>query len=142
MAKADATWNGTLTEGNGTMRLEGGYEGPYNFGSRFEGSGNGTNPEELIAGAHAGCFSMALSGALVKAGHQPERIDTTATVNLRKAEGGGFEIHRIRLSTTARVPGISEDDFQQAVQAAKAGCPVSKALAAVETIEAEGTLED
>ena len=140
MAKADATWNGTLTEGEGTMRLAGGYEGPYNFGSRFEDSGNGTNPEELIAGAHAGCFSMALSGALSKAGHQPEKIDTTATVNLRKVEGG-FEIHRIRLVTTARVPGISDEEFQQAAQGAKEGCPVSKALAAVETIELEATLE-
>ncbi len=141
MAKADATWNGTLTEGNGTMRLAGGYEGPYNFGSRFEDSGNGTNPEELIAGAHAGCFSMALSGGLVKAGYEPEKIETTATVNLRKAEGGGFEIHKIRLVTTAKVPGISEEEFQQAVQGAKEGCPVSKALASVETIEAEATLE-
>lgn len=140
MAKADATWNGTLTEGEGTMRLAGGYEGPYNFGSRFEDSGQGTNPEELIAGAHAGCFSMALSGALAKAGHNPERIDTTATVNLRKVEGG-FEIHKIRLVTTARVPGISEDEFQQAAQGAKEGCPVSKALAAVETIELDATLE-
>jgi osmotically inducible protein OsmC len=141
MAKADATWNGTLTEGEGTMRLAGGYEGPYNFGSRFEGKETGTNPEELIAGAHAGCFSMALSGALVKAGHQPESIDTTANVNLRKAEGGGFEIHQIRLVTRARVPGISEEEFQQAAQGAKEGCPVSKALAAVETIELEATLE-
>ena len=140
MAKADATWNGTLTEGEGTMRLAGGYEGPYNFGSRFEDSDTGTNPEELIAGAHAGCFSMALSGALSKAGHQPESIDTTATVNLRKVEGG-FEIHRIRLVTKARVPGISEEEFQQAAQGAKEGCPVSKALAAVETIELEATLE-
>ena len=140
MAKADATWNGTLTEGNGAMRLAGGYEGPYNFGSRFEDSGNGTNPEELIAGAHAGCFSMALSGALSKAGHQPESIDTSATVNLRKVEGG-FEIHKIRLVTKARVPGLSDDEFQQAAQGAKEGCPVSKALAAVETIELEATLE-
>ena len=140
MAKADATWNGTLTEGEGTMRLDGGYEGPYNFGSRFEDSGQGTNPEELIAAAHAGCFSMALSGVLSKAGHTPESIDTAATVNLRKVEGG-FEIHRIRLVTTARVPGISDDEFQQAAQGAKEGCPVSKALAAVETIELEATLE-
>ena len=141
MAKADATWNGTLTEGNGTMRLDGGYEGPYNFGSRFEDSGNGTNPEELIAGAHAGCFSMAFSGGLERAGFPPERIDTTATVNLRKKQGGGFEIHRIRLVSKARVPGISEEEFQKAAEAAKDGCPVSVALAAVETIEVEATLE-
>ncbi len=142
MAKADATWEGPIQEGSGTMRLgNGAYEGPYSFKSRFEGDESGTNPEELIAAAHAGCFSMALSGALSKAGHTPESIDTTATVNLRKAEGGGFEIHRIRLVTRARVPGISEEEFQQAVQGAKEGCPVSKALAAVETIEAEGTLE-
>ena len=123
------------------MRLDGGYEGPYNFGSRFEDSGNGTNPEELIAGAHAGCFSMAFAGALVKAGHQPESIETSATVNLRKAEGGGFEIHRIRLVTRGRVPGISDQEFQEAAEAAKQGCPVSKALAAVETIEVEATLQ-
>jgi osmotically inducible protein OsmC len=139
MAKADATWNGTLTEGEGTMRLAGGYEGPYNFGSRFEGKETGTNPEELIAGAHAGCFSMALSGALAKAGHQPESIETNATVSLRKVEGG-FEIHKIKLVTKARVPGVSEEDFQAAAEGAKAGCPVSKALAAVETIELEATL--
>ena len=140
MAKADATWNGTLTEGDGAMRLAGGYEGPYNFGSRFEDKDTGTNPEELIAGAHAGCYSMAFAGALGKAGHDPEKIETTATVNLRKVEGG-FEIHRIRLVTTARVPGISEDEFQQIAEAAKQGCPVSKALAAVETIEVDATLE-
>jgi osmotically inducible protein OsmC len=140
MAKADATWNGTLTEGNGTMRLAGGYEGPYNFGSRFEDSGQGTNPEELIAAAHAGCFSMALSGALSKAGHTPESIETSATVSLRKYEGG-FEIHKIRLVTTARVPGLEDAEFQEAAEGAKAGCPVSRALAAVETIELEATLE-
>lgn len=139
MAKADATWNGTISEGKGEMRLDGGYEGPYNFGSRFEDSGNGTNPEELIAGAHAGCFSMALAGILTRAGHEPESIDTSATVNLRKVEGG-FEIHRIRLVTKARVPGLGDDEFQQAARDAKDGCPVSKALAAVETIEVEATL--
>jgi osmotically inducible protein OsmC len=140
MAKADATWNGTITEGDGKMRLgNGGYEGPYSFKSRFE-DGEGTNPEELIAAAHAGCFSMALSGVLTKAGHTPESIDTAATVNLRKVEGG-FEIHKIRLVATARVPGLSDDEFQQAAQGAKEGCPVSKALAAVETIELEATLE-
>jgi osmotically inducible protein OsmC len=140
MAKADATWNGTLKEGKGTMRLAGGYEGPYSAASRFE-DGEGTNPEELIAGAHAGCFSMALSGQLSNAGYEPESIDTTATVSMRKAEGGGFEIHRIKLVTTARVPGVSDDEFQQLAGNAKTGCPVSKALAAVETIELEATLE-
>jgi osmotically inducible protein OsmC len=141
MAKADAKWNGTLTEGDGVMRLgDGAWEGPYNFGSRFEDSGEGTNPEELIAAAHAGCFSMALSGALGKAGHAPESVATNATVSLRKYEGG-FEIHKIRLVTTARVPGLEDGEFQEIAEAAKNGCPVSRALAAVETIELEATLE-
>jgi osmotically inducible protein OsmC len=140
MATADAKWEGTLTEGAGVMRLgNGGYEGPYSFQSRFE-DGEGTNPEELIAAAHAGCFSMALSGNLTKAGFTPESIETSATVSLRKYEGG-FEIHKIRLVTTARVPGIEDDAFQEAAAGAKAGCPVSRALAAVETIELEATLE-
>jgi len=141
MAKANASWNGTLTEGDGRMRLgNGAYEGPYSFKSRFE-DGEGTNPEELIAAAHAGCFSMALSGALTGAGHTPESIDTEATVSLRKVEGG-FEIHRIRLVTKARVPGLGDAEFQEAAQGAKDGCPVSQALAAVETIEVEATLQD
>jgi osmotically inducible protein OsmC len=121
------------------MRVaSGAYEGPYSFQSRFE-EGDGTNPEELIAGAHAGCFSMALSGELGRAGHEPESIETTATVHIDKVEGG-FGITRIELDTRARVPGIDADEFQRLAEAAKQNCPVSRALAAVETIELNAEL--
>jgi lipoyl-dependent peroxiredoxin len=137
--QANARWDGSLTEGDGTMRMaSGAYEGPYTFESRFE-EGAGTNPEELIAAAHAGCFSMALSGELGKAGHDAENVETKATVHLDK-EGEGFTIKRIDLRTRARVPGISEEEFQQIADGAKKGCPVSRALAAVETIELEAEL--
>ncbi|MEA2402389.1 MAG: lipoyl-dependent peroxiredoxin [Thermoleophilaceae bacterium] len=136
---ADARWEGSLTEGHGTMRVaSGAYEGPYSFQSRFE-EGDGTNPEELIAGAHAGCFSMALSGELGRAGHEPESIETTATVHIDKVEGG-FGITRIELDTRARVPGIDADEFQRLAESAKQNCPVSRALAAVETIELNAEL--
>ena len=141
MAKrtANARWDGSLTEGNGTMRLgSGAYEGDYSFQSRFE-EGEGTNPEELIAAAHAGCFSMALSAGLGQAGHNAESIETEATVHLEK-EGEGFAIKRIELSSRARVPGISEEEFQEQAEGAKKGCPVSKALAAVESIELDAQL--
>jgi lipoyl-dependent peroxiredoxin len=131
---ASAAWDGSLTEGNGTMRMaSGAYEGPYSFQSRFE-EGDGTNPEELIAAAHAGCFSMALSAELGRAGHDPESVETDATVHLDK-EGDGFAIKRIELRTRARVPDIAEEEFQEIAEAAKKGCPVSQALAAVESIE-------
>ena len=127
--KADARWDGSLQEGHGTMRMAtGSYEGPYSFQSRFE-EGDGTNPEELIAAAHAGCFSMALSGELGGAGHDPQSVETTATVHIEKADPG-FKITRIELDTRARVPGIDEEEFQRKVEAAKVGCPVSQALAA------------
>jgi osmotically inducible protein OsmC len=129
---ANARWEGGLKDGKGSMRLGGGaFEGQYSFSSRFE-EGTGTNPEELIAAAHAGCFSMALSAGLERAGHSPNSVETEAKVHLSPADGGGFRISRIDLVTTAAVPGIEEDAFQQAAQAAKEGCPVSKALAAVE----------
>ena len=128
--KAEARWDGSLTEGNGTMRLATGtYDGPYSFQSRFE-EGDGTNPEELIAGAHAGCFSMALAAGLGRAGFEPKRVHTTAKVHLEKVEGG-FAIDRIDLNTEAAVPGIDEATFQQQAESAKANCPVSKALSAV-----------
>jgi lipoyl-dependent peroxiredoxin len=137
---ADATWNGSLQEGEGTMRMaSGSYEGPYSFQSRFE-EGDGTNPEELIAAAHAGCFSMALSGELGGRGAEPESVRTEARVQFLK-QGAGWAITRIELITNARVSGIDEDAFQQAVQAAKEGCPVSKALAAVGEITVDATLE-
>jgi osmotically inducible protein OsmC len=136
---ADARWEGSLQDGQGTMRLgTGAYEGAYSFQSRFE-EGEGTNPEELIAAAHAGCFSMALSGALGKAGYVPESVETTATVRLEKV-GDGFGITRIDLATRARVPGIDRGEFERQAEGAKNGCPVSKALAAVETIELEAEL--
>ena len=136
---ASAVWNGSLTEGNGTMGMgSGAYEGPYSFQSRFE-EGDGTNPEELIAAAHAGCFSMALSAELGKAGYEPESVETEATVHIEK-EGEGFAIKRIELRSRARVPGISEEEFQEQAEAAKEGCPVSLALAAVESIELDAEL--
>jgi lipoyl-dependent peroxiredoxin len=136
---AEARWDGSLQEGNGTMRMaSGAYEGPYSFQSRFE-EGEGTNPEELIAAAHAGCFSMALSLALGQAGHSAESVETTATVHLDKV-GDGFGITRIELDTRARVPGVSDDEFQQVAEAAKKGCPVSQALAAVDSIELRASL--
>ena len=138
--KASARWEGSLQEGNGTMRLAtGSYEGPYSFQSRFE-EGDGTNPEELIAAAHAGCFSMALSLVLGNAGYEPEGIDTEATVQIDKV-GDGFKITRIVLNTRARVPGIDEEEFQKHAEAAKEGCPVSQALGAVETIDLKAQLQ-
>ena len=137
--RADARWDGSLENGNGTMRMaSGAYEGPYTFESRFE-EGEGTNPEELIAAAHAGCFSMALSGDLGQAGHEVESVETNATVHVDKIEGG-FEISRIELATTARVPGIAEDEFQQIAEGAKKGCPVSRALGGVGSIELKAVL--
>ncbi|MBO0870356.1 MAG: OsmC family protein [Micromonosporaceae bacterium] len=128
---SSAQWQGTLREGAGTMRLgSGAYEGQYSFKSRFE-SGDGTNPEELIAAAHAGCYSMALSNMLSQAGHPPTSVRTTAAVHLGPVEGG-FAITRIDLDTTGEVPGINETEFLKHAEAAKAGCPVSKALSAVE----------
>ncbi len=122
-----AEWKGTLKEGAGAMKLgSGAYEGPFTFASRFE-SGPGTNPEELIGAAHAGCFSMFLSALLSKEGFVPT-IRTTAKVHL----GAGPTINLIELETEAEVPGIDEEKFQQLAQDAKKGCPVSKALAGPE----------
>jgi lipoyl-dependent peroxiredoxin len=136
---ANARWDGSLQEGAGTMRMaSGSYEGPYSFQSRFE-EGDGTNPEELIAAAHAGCFSMALSGELGRSGHEVESVETEARVHLEEVEGG-FAIKRIELRTRASVPGIDDDDFQKHAKAAKEGCPVSQALAAVESIELDAQL--
>ena len=124
---SSAEWKGTLKEGAGTMKLaSGAYEGPYTFASRFE-SGKGTNPEELIGAAHAGCFSMALSSALTKEGFKPTSIRTTATVHLNEGT-----INLIELDTEAVVPGLSDEVFQEKAAGAKQNCPVSKALAATE----------
>lgn len=126
--KADAVWEGDIRGGNGKVSLgSGAFEGRYSFGSRFE-EGAGTNPEELIGAAHAGCFSMALSGGLGRGGHTPKRIATTARVHIEKV-GEGFSITRIELDCQAEVPGIDEATFQEFANKAKEGCPVSKALA-------------
>lgn len=136
---AEATWNGGLKGGNGTMRMaSGAYEGQYSFTSRFE-EGTGTNPEELIAAAHAGCFSMALSGDLERAGYPPEQVSTTARVHLNRGESG-FRINRIHLETEAVVPGLDDATFQEIAEKAKKGCPVSQALAAVEEITLDAKL--
>jgi len=125
---SEAEWKGNLREGQGTMKLgSGAFEGRYSFPSRFE-SGQGTNPEELIGAAHAGCFSMALAAGLSKAGFTPSRVHTTAKVHLEQVEGG-FAITKIELATEAQIPGIDNSTFQQQAEAAKKNCPVSKALA-------------
>ena len=132
-----AQWNGTLKDGKGTVSLgSGAYDGQYSFSSRFE-SGTGTNPEELIAAAHAGCFSMALSAQLGKAGFTPTRISSDAKVHLEKV-GEGFSITKIELVTEGVVPGIDEATFLEHAEGAKKGCPVSRALGAVEiTLDAK-----
>jgi osmotically inducible protein OsmC len=136
---SEAEWRGDLRQGKGTVKLgSGAFEGSYSFPSRFE-TGQGTNPEELIGAAHAGCFSMALSAGLSGAGHPPTRVHTTARVHLDK-QGQGFAITRIELETEAEVPGIDEAAFQEQAKAAKAGCPVSKALAGTE-ISLKATLK-
>jgi osmotically inducible protein OsmC len=128
---ANAVWEGDLKGGQGKVALgSGAFEGRYSFGSRFEEAG-GTNPEELIGAAHAGCFSMALAAGLGRAGHSPKRVATTAKVHLEKV-GEGFKITRIELDNESEVPGIDEATFQEQARKAKEGCPVSQALAGVE----------
>jgi osmotically inducible protein OsmC len=129
--KSNAEWRGDLKTGAGTVALgSGAYTGPYSFQSRFE-SGTGTNPEELIAAAHAGCYSMAFSFAISLAGYAPERAHTTASVKLEPAVGGGFAITGIDLVMEAVIPKIEDTQFQAIAADAKANCPVSKALASV-----------
>ena len=131
MAKATAKWTGTLKEGAGTMKgASGHFDAPFTFVSRFEGAAAGTNPEELIGAAHAGCFSMFLAAQLTTAGHPPASIETTATVHL----GAGPAIIKIELETVADVPGVPEALFNEKVDFAKKNCPVSKALASVPDI--------
>jgi osmotically inducible protein OsmC len=114
----------------------GAWEGPYSFKSRFE-DGAGTNPEELIAAAHAGCYSMALAAALTKAGNPPKRVETKAKVDLRK-EAEGFRIAKIHLTTSANVPGIDSGKFREIAEQAKINCPVSKVLSGAEiTLDAK-----
>src|SRR5712672_2491187 len=131
MAKrtASAVWEGTLREGKGTVKLgSGAFEGAYSFASRFE-EGQGTNPEELIGAAHAGCFSMALSMMLGMAGLTVEKIETHADITLDKV-GEGFEITASHLTVKAKIPGATAAQFQEIAGKAKAGCPVSKLLKA------------
>jgi osmotically inducible protein OsmC len=137
--KADAQWEGTLQDGKGVMRLGGGaYEGPYSFTSRFE-DGSGTNPEELIAAAHAGCFSMALSGILSRNGFTPNRVSTTASVHLDKTDEG-FRVRRIDLKTEADIPGIDAAKFDELANTAKSTCPISVLLGGSAEITLEATL--
>ena len=136
---AHAEWNGSIGEGSGTMALgSGAFEGKYSFKSRME-DGPGTNPEELIGAAHAGCFSMALSVVLGAGGHEPESIKTDAKVRFDK-EGDGFAITSVALTTRAKVPGMDNDAFLKAAEDAKANCPVSKALTGTE-ISLDAALE-
>jgi osmotically inducible protein OsmC len=129
LRKAEAEWKGNITDGSGNLKLgSGAFEGTYSFASRFGEGEKATNPEELIGAAHAGCFTMALDGALTKAGYVPERLHTSASVRLDKA-GEGFEITGITLELSGDVPGLTRDDFERFAHEAKANCPVSKALA-------------
>jgi len=126
---AEAVWGGSLMEGKGTITTGSkAFSGSYDWKGR-SGEGAGTNPEELLGAAHAGCFSMALSHQLAQAGHPPTRIHTTARVSFEK-QGEGFAITKIELNTNAQVPGIDDAKFQKLASAAKEGCPVSKALKA------------
>src|SRR5258708_2537571 len=124
---ASAQWRGDLKNGKGNISTASGVlsNTPYSFQSRFE-HGQGTNPEELLAAAHAGCFTMAVSGQFTRAGLKPDSIETTCTITLEQVEGGGFGITESHLELTAKVPGATDESFEQATQAAKAGCPVSK----------------
>ncbi len=134
---AEAEWKGDLKSGTGTMRSETGtVDGQYSFASRFE-EGTGTNPEELIAAAHAGCYSMALSNMLATAGHTPDSVHTTARVHIGPVDDG-VAITRIDLTCRAEVPGLTAEAFAEHAENAKTGCPVSVALKAVDiTLDAE-----
>ncbi|HEX7076853.1 MAG TPA: OsmC family protein [Candidatus Eisenbacteria bacterium] len=137
--KGSAVWRGGLKDGKGTVSTESGVlaDAAYSFGTRFE-NGKGTNPEELIAAAHAGCFSMALSAELGAVGLTPESVRTTAAVTLEKTDAG-FTVTRSHLSSVARIPGADRAKFDAAAAKAKAGCPISRLLTATITLEA--TLE-
>jgi len=136
LRKASAVWNGSLKEGKGTISTESKVlsNAQYSFSTRFE-NGIGTNPEELVAAAHAGCFSMALSAQLGNAGITPESIETTAAVTLEKVEAG-FTVTKIHLDVTAKIPGADAAAFEKAAQDAKAGCPISRLLKAEITMTA------
>lgn len=133
---ASAAWSGTGKEGKGSLTTQSGRlsDTPYSFSTRFE-NGPGTNPEELIAAAHAGCFTMALAFQLGAGGHTPQSLSTEAAVTI-EPDGGGFTITKIHLVLRAKVPGITAEQFTAAAEAAKAGCPVSKVLKAPITLDA------
>jgi osmotically inducible protein OsmC len=140
--KATAAWKGTLKEGNGLMKSGGGhFEGPFTYASRFEEDKNATNPEEMIGAAHAGCYSMFLSALLSGEGFNPTKIETTATVHLGRDDSGPL-ITKIELVMEAAVPGLEEAQFMDLAQKAKAGCPISRALAAVPEMTLQATLLD
>jgi lipoyl-dependent peroxiredoxin len=137
---ASAKWQGNLTEGDGSMALgSGAWEGPFTFKSRFE-EGQGTNPEELIGAALAGCFTMQVSHQLAEAGHVPDSVETQAKVHIRNVDGNPT-ISQIDLVTRARVPGVDDATFQENAKAAKDGCIISRALAGVGDITLDATLE-
>ena len=141
--KATAEWQGGLQGGGGTFDVESGAAGGrYSFTSRFtdEGEGGATNPEELVAAAHAACYSMQFSALLEAAGHTPDSVRTEAQVDILP-EGEGFAIKKITLTTVGRVPGADDATFQDIARQAKETCPISKALGAVESIELDATLE-
>jgi lipoyl-dependent peroxiredoxin len=137
-AKGSAEWKGDVPTGSGTFTAGDSISGGYTFKSRFE-DGPGSNPEQLIAAAHAACFSMALSNILAQAGHPAESVHTDAAVTLRFVDGAPT-ITKIALATTGKVPGLDQAAFAEQAQTAKAGCPVSRALAAVPEITLEATL--
>ncbi len=138
VSKAHAKWTGTLKEGAGTMKGESGhFDAPFTFASRFEGAAHGTNPEELIGAAQAGCFSMFLAAQLTTAGHPPTSIETIATVHL----GAGPTITKIELEAVAVVPGVSAELFAEKVDFAKKNCPVSKALASIPELTLNASLK-
>jgi lipoyl-dependent peroxiredoxin len=136
--KASAVWRGDLKSGRGTISTDSTVlkDTQYSFGTRFE-NGPGTNPEELIGAAHAGCFSMALSAELGKAGFTPESIATTATVTLENHPQTSWTVTKIHLETTAKIPGITADQFAQIANGAKAGCPISRLLKADISLDAK-----
>src|SRR3954470_10001012 len=134
-----ATWRGDLQSGSGSVVVGGrGFPGDYSFASRFE-EGEGTNPEELIAGAHAACFAMALSNDLATAGHTPDSVQATARVHLRNVDGAPT-IAQIDLDVVGQVPGLDEDGFREYAEGAKKNCPVSRALASVPEINLNARL--
>lgn len=141
-SKASAVWTGSLKEGKGSISTATGVlnNANYSFATRFEGAGSGTTPEELIAAAHASCFSMALGAQLGNAGLTPERIETHAAVTLAKTDSG-FAVTKIALTTTARVKGASKEVFDKAAAEAKTGCPISKLFANNTEVTLDATLE-